>query len=150
MEFSYKLIETQIIEVLPELQTAANVYEKLEGKQGEDCGAYIFFENLVGAYVQVLLNMNCCPGRDRLLNRVFNLVEDMLKSNDRDVRDLAYIGILEWQGVCFYACALPFLGTVAISELDKYEKNWREAYNLKAEIKPDEEIIDLYCARGLF
>ena len=147
MEFSYKLIETQIIEVLPELQPAANVYEKLEGKPGDDCGPYIFFEDVIGAYVKILLNMPGSSGRDRLLKRVFNLLDDMLQSNDRDVRDLAYIGLLEGYGLWYYARALPFLDPVACSELDKWETNWREAYNFKAEIKPDEEIIDLYCVR---
>jgi hypothetical protein len=147
MEFSFDLIEKQIIEALPELQSAADVYHELEGEPGEDCGAYIFFESMVGAYVEALLDMPNSVGRDRLLKRVFNLVDDMMESKDHDVRDLAYIGLLEWRGLWYYSRALHFLGPVACRELDQWEPQWHEAFNLNAQIEPDMEIIDLYCAR---
>jgi hypothetical protein len=147
LNFSYDLIETQIIEELPELKSASDVYSELEGKQGEDCGAYIFYEEMFGAYVEVLLNMPDSPCRNRLLTRAFSLVDEMLESRDKDVRDLAYIGTLEWRDLWYYSRALPFLGTAARRELDQWEPNWHEAFNLDAEVEPDKEIIDLYCVR---
>jgi hypothetical protein len=147
LKFSYDSIETQIIEILPELEPAAEVYAELEGRPGEDSGAYVFFESMFGAYVEILLDMPSSIGRDRLLNRAFRLVDEMLRSSDNDVSDLAYIGQLESKSLWFYSRALPFLRPLARRVLDKWEPRWQEAFNLNAEVEPDREVIDLYCAR---
>jgi hypothetical protein len=70
-----------------------------------------------------------------------------LESKDKDVRDLAYIGILEWRDLWYYSRAFQFLGPAARRELDQWQPNWREAFNLNAQVEPDKEIIDLYCVR---
>ncbi|GEM_PF-2759077 len=149
MNFSYDLIETQIVEALPELRPAAEVYAKKEGKPGEDSRAYIFFESMFATYVEVLLAMPNSPARDRLLSRAFNLVEDMIKSPDLLVSDLAYIGVFESKAPWFYSCAVQFVGPVSRRELEQHEPAWPQAIEkkLKPEVGGIEEIIDLFCVR---
>ncbi len=147
MKFSFALIETQIVETLPELRSAAETYIEAEGKPGEDCGAYIFFGDVFCRYVDVLLDMPVSVGRDRLLARAFWLVDKMLECDDEDVKGLAYIEQLESQSLWFYSRALRFLGPIARRELDQWEPRWRESFNLNAQVQPDMEIIDLYGAR---
>jgi hypothetical protein len=41
LNFSYELIEYQIVEALPEIKSTSDAYAELEGKPGEDSEAYI-------------------------------------------------------------------------------------------------------------
>ena len=94
-EFRYSNVEQQHVEALPEIRPAADFYWQTEGAPGEDCGRYIFFEQLFACYVEVLLWLPPTPRRDEWLRRAFTISEQMFGSTDRDVQDLAAIGLFE-------------------------------------------------------
>jgi hypothetical protein len=73
VNLNYNQIEQQLIEELPELRPVAEYYWSKEGAPGEDCGPYIFFENLFACYVEVLLPMPSSPRRNDLLSRAIAL-----------------------------------------------------------------------------
>jgi hypothetical protein len=147
LKFSYDNIETQIIEVLPELKPVADNYWKDEGKEGEDSGAYVFLGSIFESYVDFLLAMPESPGRNRLLSRAFNLVEDMMKSEDEAVSGLA-IDVLESRGNWFNYHAFHFFGPLAYKYLDEWQPGWREKMKLGVEKKLYEPLlIDLYNVR---
>ncbi len=145
----YQRIEEQLVDALPELKRAAEVYAKMEGPPGEDSGPYIFFEGMFACYVEVLLAMSASAGRDRLLARAFGFSERMLSSEDRDLHDLAYIGLYESRELWWFGRALPFLGSAARAELDENELRWQEAAQLQCEPDLEREIIDVYGVRDV-
>jgi hypothetical protein len=142
---TYRDIERQIVEILPELRPAAEYYWQVKGEPGSDPGPYILFEDMFGAYVTILLAMPNSPRRDELLRRAFGLAETMLMDGDEDVHALAFIGLLESQGAWWWRRAQPFMGPAAQHELDEREPWWR------TEIDPstpdDAQFIDLYGVR---
>jgi len=140
-------IERQIVEILPELRPAANYYWRVQGEPGADPGPYVFFEDMFGAFVTILLAMRDSPGRDELLRRAFGLIGTMLVGGDEAVRDLAFIGLLESQGAWWRRAAERFMGPAARRELDEREPWWRTE---TAGPPPDDaEFIDLYGVRCL-
>jgi hypothetical protein len=145
----YQEIEEQLANALPELRPAVEVYAKKEGPPGEDPGAYIFFESMFARYVEVLLAMRAGAGRDRLLGRAFAFVEEMLRSEDRNIHDLAFIGLYENRDLWWYGRALPFIGPAARAELDQFEPRWREVAPADCFPEPDREIIDIYGVRDV-
>jgi hypothetical protein len=145
----YQEIEQRLADALPELRLAVDVYAREEGPPGEDPGAYIFFESMFAKYVEVLLSMRGSAGRDRLLARAFDFVESMLRSDDRNVRDLALIGLYEHRDSWWYGRALPFLGPASRAELDRYEAGWLEGAGGEWGPDPDRDIIDLYGVRDV-
>ena len=48
-DLTYRDVERQIVEMLPELQPAAEYYWKIEGAPSSNSGPYILFESLFGA-----------------------------------------------------------------------------------------------------
>jgi hypothetical protein len=147
--FEYARIETQVIEALPELRPAAERYWADMGGPGEDGAPYILFSDVVQTYVHVLLALPESLARDRPLARAYELVDRMLDSADKDVRDLAYIEMLEAESPWWYARSLPFLGLTAQAELDQWEGGWRESAGKGAEADVEREIIDLYDVREI-
>jgi hypothetical protein len=145
MELQYDRIETQLVEVLPELRPAAEQYWKVHGTEGNDSGAYIFYDHVFACYVEVLLFMPASLKRDNLLKRAFAFLEGMLKSTD-EIANLGYISLLEGWSPEAYARAKKFLGPGAGAELNRYQPlwtNWAKA----ADPNRVPEIIDLYGVR---
>jgi len=145
----YQEIEEQLADALPELQPAVDVYAKIEGPPGEDSGAYIFFESMFACYVEVLLAMRDSSGRRQLLARAFGFVEEMLRSEDNDIRSLAFIGLYEGRDLWWYGRALPFLGPASRAALDQFEPRWSGAAQLDCEPDAEREIIDIYGVRDV-
>lgn len=144
---THREIERQIVEILPELRPAANYYWQVQGEPGADPGPYVFFEDMYGAFVTILLAMRDSPRRDELLRRAFGLIETMLVGSDEAVRDLAFIGLLESRGGWWWRAAERFMGPAAQRELDGREPWWRTE---TAGPPPDDaEFIDLYGVRCL-
>jgi hypothetical protein len=125
VELQYAHIEVALSEALPELRPAAECYWSIEGRPGEDSGAYIFYEDMFGKYLEILLALDPSPGRDRLLKRAFCFVDEMLKSTDAEVANLAYVALLEGRDPWWLTRGKPFFGPLAISALDTWFKEWR-------------------------
>jgi hypothetical protein len=118
-EFRYSHIEQQLVEALPEIRPAADFYWQAEGAPGQDSGPYIFFEQLFACYVEVLLWLPPTPRRDELLHRAFSLSEQMFGSADRDVQDLAAIGLFEGRDPAWLKRARKFVGPRAVAVADR-------------------------------
>ncbi|HLN63899.1 MAG TPA: hypothetical protein VK464_20450 [Symbiobacteriaceae bacterium] len=151
MGLEYYRIEEQLVAALPEIRPATERYWQEEGKPGEDCGPYIFFEGLFVHYVKVLLVMETSPGRDRLLTRAFQFVDKMLISDDGDVATLAYVGLLEWREPWFYVRAGTFMGLGARASLDRHDPPWRQHESSGASPTEQEKarMFDFYDLRSV-
>ena len=153
VELAYDTIEEQLAGALPELRPAAEQYWRVEGAEGQDSGAYIFFESMFGCYVEVLLVLDGSPSRDRLLRRAFGFVEEMFASGDVRVGELAYVGMFEGMDSWWIVRAKPFIGKRAAARMDRFNAGWRSfsASDVPAgESKwrgPD--IIDLFNVRAV-
>src|SRR5262245_1612267 len=112
-DFAYQQIEVEVARLLPVIRPAAELYWKRNGQPGEDVGPYIFFPEIVGMYIDVLLEMPESPTRATMLGDAFELVDFMLRSDDSQVGNLAYITILESQPLWWYGRALAFIGPEA-------------------------------------
>lgn len=145
MDLVYGEIEREIVEIVPELRSAADYYWKVEGSPGNDSGPYVFFESMFGAYVSILLAMPNSPKRDELLRRAFNLVERMLVQGDEEVRNLAFIGLLESRGAWWLQRAQLFMGAAARRALDTHEPGWES--ETAGSTADEVEFIDLYGVR---
>jgi len=143
----YSEIERQIVEALPEIRPAAEFYWKTEGEPGQDSGPYIFFEDLVAAYIEVLLWLPAGARRDELLRRAFALVEQMFGSTDRDVQDLAAIGLYEGRDPAWLKRAHTFVGPHGREYLNEYDPLWMDCVAADDRIPP--EILDGYHVRAV-
>ena len=141
----YSEIERQIVEALPELRPSAEFYWKTEGEPGQDSGAYIFFEQLFAAYIEVLLWVPAGPRRDELLRRAFAFVEQMFGSLDRDVQDLAAIGLYEGRDPAWLKRAHTFIGSHGREYLNNYDPSWLDCTSANDRIPP--EILDGFHVR---
>ena len=146
MDLKYTDIERQLAEALPELTPAAHCYWRKEGEPREDPGPYLFFEDMFGFYVRILLAMPGSAGRNRLLQRAFDFVEMMLASADTDIQNLAYIGLFEGQPGWWLAEAERFLGPRSIGVLDRYDPEWR-VNKLARDRDAEDRFTDLYGVR---
>jgi hypothetical protein len=146
-EFRYSDIERQLVDTLPEIRPAAEFYWSTQGEPGQDCGPYIFFEDLFARYVEVLLAIRSTARRDELLRRAFAVVEEMLESVDDHVRDLAVIGLFEGRDRWWFKRAAPFLGPRATTWLDTFQPYWRDCASGADQIIP--EILDGYHVRSV-
>jgi hypothetical protein len=147
VDLDYNRIEQQLIQALPELRPAAEYYWSKEGIPGENCGPYIFFDDLFACYVEILLAMPDSPRRQELLRRAFAFVELMLARNGH-VADLAFVGLYEGRPAWWFARARDFIGSQAADMLDRAEWRWRQwTTSENYEIVP--EIIDLYGVRDV-
>ena len=82
-------------QLLPELQPAADLYWRTDAAQGNELLPYVFLDEILGTYIEVLLWLPGSPRCDELLLRAFGAVEAMLASSDEKVRELAVDGFLE-------------------------------------------------------
>ena len=80
---------------MPELQPAADLYWRTDAAQGNELLPYVFLDEILGTYIEVLLWLPGSPRCDELLLRAFGAVEAMLASSDEKVRELAVDGFLE-------------------------------------------------------
>lgn len=150
MELTYGSIQKQLVGALPEIGPAAERYWEIEGMPGQDCGPYIFFEDVFGTYVEALLAMEPSPKVEYLLKRAFEFTEEMLASEDLEVANLAYVGLYEWRAEWWYARAERFIGPRARAELDRYDPGWRQfAPGFVPTEKEKSSIIDLYGVRSV-
>lgn len=147
-ELRYDEIEQQLTDALPELRPAAEYYWETQGAPGADCGPYIFFEDMFGSYVEVLLAMPPSPRRDGLLHRAFGFVEAMLGSADPQVRDLAFIGLYEGKAPWWFARAGAYIGPRGAAALDRWRSDWRGLADPSAEPRRG-ELLDGYGVRQL-
>lgn len=137
-----------MVERLPELRPAAEAYWCKEGRPGEDCGAYIFVEDMFATYLGILLALPPSSRRDRLLVRAFAVVDEMLRSPDQDLNNLAFIGIFEGRGGRWLQRSAPFLGPAALAELNAYSPGWREEA-ADSNQTPTVQAFDQYGVRAL-
>jgi hypothetical protein len=144
-QFHYSQIEQQLVEALPEIRPAAEFYWQTEGAPGQDDGPYIFFEQLVADYVEVLLWLPSSPRRDELLRRAFAVSEQMFESADRNVQDLVAIGLFEGRDPAWLKRAKPFVGRRAAAWLASYHDCWRDCSAANDQIVP--KILDGYHVR---
>jgi hypothetical protein len=157
IKFRYSEIERQLVETLPELRPSAEFYWRTEGDEGQDCGPYIFFEQLFGAYVKTLLWLPSSPRRDELLRRAFAAVEGMFASGDEDVWGLASIGLFEGQDAAWLKRARQFVGPIADRWLSGHHQLWADMYLASgqepgANLTSDDvvpEILDGYHVRSV-
>jgi hypothetical protein len=144
MQLKYSAIEEQLTEALPEIRPAAEYYWSTQGKPGKDCGPYIFFEDVFGSYVEVLLAIPRSIRRDELLKRAFTFVEEMLASSG-EVANLAFIGLFEGRPAWWFRQATEFIGPRAVQELNRFAPYWRNTR--EGQGPASQEIIDLYGVR---
>src|SRR5262245_39436553 len=144
-KLTYREIERQIVEILPELRPAAEYYWRVQGEPGSDPGPYVLFEDVFGAYVKILLAMSNSLRRDELLRSAFALADTMLQADDESIRDLAFIGLLESQGAWWWRLAQPFMGLASLRALDEREPWWRT--DTEPLTSDSGELIDLYGVR---
>ena len=144
-QFQYSQIEQQLVDALPEIRPAAEFYWQTEGAPGQDSGPYIFFEQLFASYVEVLLWLSPTARRDELLRRAFSVSEQMFDSTDRDVQDLAAIGLFEGRDPAWLKRARPFVGARAAAWLTEYHDSWRDCSAANDQIVP--QILDGYHVR---
>ena len=149
MPLTYSRIEEQLTDALPEIRRAAERYWRDEGAEGQDSGAYIFIESLFATYLEILLAMDPSTGRDYLLRRAFDFVEQMMASSDDDVVNLATVGIFEGRASWWWVRAAPFLGDRTTAVLDQFQAEWRS--HAASGDRPTEsercDVIDLYGIR---
>ena len=144
-------IEEQLTEALPEIRPAAETYWRVEGAPGKDSGAYIFVESMFAVFLEILLAMERAPGRDRLLRRSFDFIDEMIASDDGEVATLAQIGIFHGRVPWWWARASPFLGDRTKGRVDQIEPDWR-LYASSTESPTEQEkrdIIDLFGVRAV-
>jgi hypothetical protein len=147
MVLRYNTIEQQLVEALTEIGPSAERYWRLEGAPGQDCGPYIFIESMFAAYVEVLLWTRNSPRRDHLLTRAFDFIDEMIGSDDRNVVNLAGIGVFEGRVPAWFARADRFIGPRSLEYLDRYDADWRLFHIDRAVGQEPTSIIDLYGVR---
>lgn len=147
-ELRYTEIERQLVEALPELTPSATYYWTTEGAPGQDSGPYIFFESMFGTYVNVLLALPASSRRDELLSRAFGFAEAMLASRDREVQNLAFIGLFEGREAWWLARARQFIGPRGAHVMDTFDIGWRSRIEESAKTLPP-EILDGYHVRSV-
>lgn len=144
-ELHYRDIERQLVEAVPEIRPAAEFYWSTEGEPGQDCGPYIFVEDLFARYVEVLLWVPSGVRRDGLLRRAFEIVEQMLGSVDEEVQGLAMIGLFEGRDPAWLKRARAFVGRRGRAWLKEHHTNWRDCASADDQILP--QILDGYHVR---
>jgi len=148
-EFRYSQIEREILGALPELGPAAEHYWRTEGEPGLDAGPHVFFDTVLAAYVEVLLWLPASSRRDELLRRVFEVVELMLVSKDRDVQDLAFVGLYEGRDAAWLRLAREFVGPQGRAYLKRWNGSWSGSGSLDVNELVQPEILDGHNVRGV-
>jgi hypothetical protein len=151
MPLAYVQIEEQLAEALPEIQPAAERYWHAEGPPGADSGPYIFIESMFATYLTVLLALDASQTRDNLLRRAFSFVDEMLQSEDREVANLAVVGLFEGRVPWWWARVKPYLSASTSRQLDRFEPDWRlyATSDEQPTLQEKREIIDLFGVRSV-
>ncbi len=151
MKLVYARIQEQLTEALPEIRPAAETYWRVEGAPGKDSGAYIFVESMFAVFLEILLAMERAPGRDRLLRRAFDFIDEMIASDDGEVATLAQIGIFHGRVPWWWARASPFLGDRTKTRVGQMEPDWRlYASSTESPTEPEKrDINDLFGVRAV-
>ena len=148
-DFQYSQIESELVSELPELRSAAEHYWMIEGEPGRDSGPYTFFDLIVATYVEVLLWLPVSLRRDELLRRAFAVVERMLLSTDRDVQELALVGLYEGQDGAWLRLAREFVGPQGCAYLKRWNESWSASERLDTRELIQPEILDIHNVRSL-
>ena len=72
-DLDYSEIEPQRVRTLPELSPAAVRHWTYWGPPGENPGPYVFVDEVLNKYVEILLWLPSSPRRDELLRRACGL-----------------------------------------------------------------------------
>ncbi|MEA2129715.1 MAG: hypothetical protein QOJ85_2606 [Solirubrobacteraceae bacterium] len=94
-ELTYATVRAALTEALPAF---GDPVARLEAEWADDpaaLGEYIVFEDVFGAYFEVLLSIAPSACRDRLLARSFAFLERLMSAADRDVVNLGAVGVCE-------------------------------------------------------
>lgn len=142
---TYRDADRALVGAMPEL--AAPVARCIE--EYEEKLQFLIFEDVLACFIEILLAMPASPMRDELLRRAFAFVERMLQCDDSNVANLGFIAVLEGRSAWWLARAMPFLGPVAIANIDAYRPGWRGEMHGQAQPDAEREIIDLYGARDV-
>lgn len=127
---NYSEIERQLVRALPELSPAAVRYWKYWGQPGEDPGPYVFVDEVLNRYVEILLWLPSSPRRDELLRRAFGFVEMMLLSQDSRVKELAFVEFYEGCDGAWLRLARDFVGEQGREYLKRWNESWSESGRL--------------------
>lgn len=89
-EMAFANMSDLLVDAIPEIRPE---YEKELDRWGDEKpGQYIIYEDIFKPYLIALLEKG---NSEEILKRIFAQLEKMALSNDKDVRDLLHIGILE-------------------------------------------------------
>ena len=105
MDLNYKSINKYLLYTIPELaDTARPVLLEWENNPPP----YVFWETVLNPFVRDLLYLNL---NKQLILKVFNMYEDMAKSNDEDVNDLLIVSLLEylWDDLQLYNISQQYM-----------------------------------------
>ncbi len=137
-ERAYDSVHIEMLAAFPELSTAHARF-LADWRLSEPPGQYIHLD-LLNTLIELTLLRRPSAARDALLSRAFAFVEDLVKSPDADVRDLGYIGVLEWRAGWWHFRVGPFLGSSSRTELDRRDPTWRETANASHGVIPTSDV----------
>src|SRR5688572_8939225 len=118
----YANINEELLRAFPELSPA--YHDLLTSWRGEKPGQYILFEDVFARYVERLLAANPSGTRTAKLRAVFRFIETML-ADGGEVRNLAFVGLLEGRPMAWLQASKPYLGELAEAALDEFNPEWR-------------------------
>lgn len=147
-EIRFEAVTDALVDAFPELQVCRE--RSVAGWGGESPGAYIDFSELLGTMGQILMQMveiagmpKDVPGREELLARIFHFGEQLLTSDDQEVR---FLGMDVLAGII----APYWAGHEAVEEFGGpevrrwWDKALQEDFNL-----PDDEYVEIGDTEGV-
>ena len=148
-DLTYSEIERELVRALPELSPAVSLYWKVWGEPGQDPGPYVFVDEVLNTYVEILLWLPSSPRRDELLRRAFAFVERMLLSADRQVQELACVEVYEGRDAAWLRLARDFIGSQGLAYLKRWNESWPGSGRLDVRELIQGEILDGCQLRSL-
>jgi hypothetical protein len=140
VERAYDSVHTRMLDAFPELRPAHDRF-LADWVLNEPPGQYLHLD-LLDTLIELLLLRQPSPQRDAVLARAFEFVEQLVTSPDSDIRDLAYVGVLEWRADWWYFRAREFLGNSSRAQLDQYDPRWRAAAEASLGVVPPSDARD--------
>lgn len=146
----YEHLERALVEALPEIQPAADRYWAAEGRPGSDAGPSVFYEDMFGPFLELLLGAHRSPRRDELARRSFEFVEGLVASDDVEVANLGS-SVCVNRPVWWFVRAREFMGVRTTKQLNLHWPDWRHYANSAVEPTEGElrDVIDLYGVRQI-